>query len=60
MVKREKTNLPDDAEQSQRFITLAKEREAAQSPQTFERAFKVISPPKKTIQNAAALKKRKR
>jgi hypothetical protein len=39
---------PDDPEESQRFVDMAREVEASEDPKDFERAFdKVVSPPKR-------------
>lgn len=37
---------PDDPEQSKRFIETAREAETDENPDSFERAFKKVVPPK--------------
>lgn len=44
MPKPAKARPPDDAEQSARFISAAKEREAEEKGDAFEKAMKVIAP----------------
>ena len=42
------TPQPDDPEQSKRFIDTAREVEADESPEAFERAFEAVVKAKKT------------
>jgi hypothetical protein len=44
MPKTEKPKPPDDAEQSARFLTTAKEREANENNGAFEAAMRVFTP----------------
>ncbi len=44
--KAQKPPEPDDPEQSQRFIDMAREVEADESPEAFERAFEKVVRPK--------------
>lgn len=39
---------PDDPAQMKRFIDMAREVEAGERPEDFERAFKKVVPPKKS------------
>ena len=40
------TPKPDDPEESQRFVDMAKEVEASEDPADFERAFRKVAHPK--------------
>lgn len=49
MTKPKKPNPPDDAAQSERFISTAKERQADESGVSFEHVMKSVVPAKSVI-----------
>jgi hypothetical protein len=51
MPKKKRRDTPE--EQSQRFVETARELECDETGKTFERALKVIAPPKKKPKRAA-------
>lgn len=56
MPKTEKPKPPDDAEQSARFIAVAKEHEADKNAGSFDAAFRVITTPPSTGKTSAKKK----
>ena len=49
MSKTEKPKLPDNAEQSARFLAVAKALKADEHTDAFEKAIHVITPPKEEL-----------
>jgi hypothetical protein len=56
MPKPEKTKPPDDAEQSARFISTAKEVDAEKNSEEFERMVRVITPAKTSAKRSVKKK----